>query len=177
MNTAMSGWERAELESAFEHYQARVVEAGRTGDWNLFADLFVDDATYREHVYGTFHGREEIRAWIVETMSTFPGNCMPWFPVSWYVVDEERGRIICEILNRMRDPGDGSVHQSPNITILTYAGGQRFAAEEDVYNPANFIPMIAEWSRVAEQNGTLPVEGVTWLDAMIPRWRTAGRND
>lgn len=165
-------WTRDELESAFEHYQTTVVKAGETGDWNLFADLFTEDATYNEHVYGRFTNREEIRAWIVETMTTFPGSCMPWFPVNWYLIDEENGRIVCEILNRMQDPGDGSIHESPNITILTYAGDNQFSHEEDVYNPANFIPMIAEWSRVADRHETLPHAGVAWLDAVIPDWRT-----
>lgn len=164
-------WTRAALERAFQHYQDTVVEAGRTGDWNLFADLFVEDASYEEHAYGRFTNREQIRAWIVETMTTFPGSCMPTFPVGWYVIDEATGRVVCEILNRMQDPDDGSIHESPNITILTYAGDNRWSREEDVYNPANFIPMIAAWSRAADACGTLPPEGVAWLDAVIPHWR------
>lgn len=167
----MGNWSREELESAFEHYQQQVRKAGESGDWNLFADLFTEDATYVEHAYGDFRGREQIREWIVKTMTTEPGCWMPWFPVSWYVVDEDRGRIVCEILNQMQDPGDGSVHEATNITILTYAGDNQFSCEEDVYNPAKFVEMLQEWGRVAQANGALPSGAEGWLDAALPGWR------
>ena len=43
--------------------------AGTSGDWNDWADLFTEDATYVEHGFGTFGGREAIRRWITETMA------------------------------------------------------------------------------------------------------------
>lgn len=169
----MSTWTRDELEAAFAHYGAQVEKACATGDWNLFAELFTEDATYDEHLYGTFSGREEIRPWIIDTMTTMPGSWMSGFPTKWHVIDEERGWIVCEILNRMRDPGDGSVHEASNITILTYAGDNLFAKEEDVYNPSKFTDMIAGWARVAHAHGALPTEGVEWMDAVMPGWRDA----
>lgn len=150
----MGTWTREELEDAFDRYQQVAAEAGRSGDWGPWADLFTEDATYVEHHYGRFEGREAIRAWITETMSTFPGSAMPDFPVRWHVVDEERGWVVCEVLNRMEDPGDGSIHEAPNITILHYAGDGRWSYEEDVYNPAHFGTMLAGWSaRRAELAG------------------------
>jgi hypothetical protein len=169
----VSRWSRDELEAAFAHYGEQVRIAGETKDWNHFADLFTEDATYDEHLYGTFNGREEIRAWIIQTMTTMPGCWMPGFPASWHVIDEERGRIVCEILNRMQDPGDGSIHEATNITILTYAGDNRFSKEEDVYNPAKFTEMITGWAKVAEAHGTLPADGVAWMDDALPGWRDA----
>ncbi len=169
----MTRWSRAELEAAFEHYGAEVQAAADTGDWARFADLFTEDATYDEHSYGTFHGREEIRSWVISTMTTMPGCWMPSFPSSWHVIDEERGRIVCEILNRMQDPGDGSIHEATNLTILTYAGDHLFAKEEDVYNPARFAGVIRDWARVAHAHGTLTDEGAAWMDAAIPNWRAA----
>jgi hypothetical protein len=168
----MTRWSRAELESAFEHYQATVRRAASTGEWSLFSDLFVEEADYFEHAYGRFAGRTEIREWIIQTMTTFPGSAMVAFPMSWYVVDEERGWIICEVQNVMADPGDGSVHQEPNITILRYAGGNLFESEEDVYNPARYLPMVQQWARVADAHGRLPDEGRAWLDRMSPAWST-----
>jgi uncharacterized protein (TIGR02246 family) len=134
-------YSRAELEEAFAAYQA----AAATGDWSAWADLFTEDATYVEHHYGTFHGREAIREWITTTMSEWPGCDMPEFPIDWYVVDEERGWIVCRVLNRMKDPGDGTVHEEANITILHYAGDGKWSYEEDVYNPAHFARMVQGW--------------------------------
>ena len=136
---------REELESAFEAYQAAGALAGRTGDWSAWADHFTEDARYVEHHYGTFEGREAIRSWITSVMSEFPGADMPEFPVDWHVVDTERGWIVCRVLNRMRDPGDGTVHEEANITILHYAGDGKWSYEEDVYNPAHFADMVKGW--------------------------------
>ena len=150
----MGTWTRQEIEDAFDTYKQSAAKGGATGDWNDWADRFTEDATYIEHLYGTMNGRETIREWITETMTTFPGNAMPVFPVDWHIVDEERGWIVCQIQNRMRDPGDGSVHQAYNFTLLKYAGDGLFSYEEDIYNPAKFQEMIKTWNaRVRELNG------------------------
>ena len=161
----MTKWTSAELEAAFDHFKATVVQAGATANWDLFADLFTEDATYVEHAFGRFAGREQIRSWITKTMGTFPGNHMPLFPVSWHVVDVERGRIVCEVMNRMADPGDGSVHEAPNITILDYAGDNLFSREEDVYNPMSFAPMVQAWCKRCEELGTLPDDARGFLES------------
>jgi hypothetical protein len=154
---------RAELESALEHYQATVRQAYAERDWSQFAGLFTEDASYHEHAYGRFSGRAAITDWAVRTMTTFPGNAMVAFPVGWAVFDTDRGWIVCEIENVMPDPGDGCVHQSPNLTILHYAGGNQFSYEEDVYNPMRFMEMVAGWARLAERHGTLPDDARPWL--------------
>jgi hypothetical protein len=154
---------RAELQQALQHYQDTVRRAYAAQDWDLFAGLFTEDADYNEHAYGRFSGRPKIAEWAVRTMSTFPGNAMVEFPIGWSVVDEERGWIVCEIRNLMQDPGDGSVHETPNLTILHYAGNNQFSYEEDVYNPTRFLEMVATWAAVAEAHGTLPEDGRAWL--------------
>ncbi|MGZ4542539.1 MAG: nuclear transport factor 2 family protein, partial [Mycobacteriaceae bacterium] len=125
--------------------------------------------SYIEHAYGNFAGREEIRSWVVKTMTSFPGNHMTHFPATWDVVDVERGRVICEIQNPMRDPGDGSVHQSPNITILTYAGDNLWSCEEDVYNPMEFGAMVMGWCARATEFGTISDEAARWAAKMRTR--------
>lgn len=166
---------RAELEAALEHYQATVRRAAASCDWALFADLFTDDADYNEHAFGRFAGRDRIAAWAIRTMSSFPGNCMAEFPIAWAVYDEPRGWIVCEIRNVMRDPGNGSVHEASNLTILHYAGDKRFSYEEDVYNPMNFAAMTAGWARVADAHRNLPDEGRAWLERFAPGWAATGR--
>jgi hypothetical protein len=155
---------RAELELALQHYQATVRRAKAEQNWNLFAQLFTEDADYNEHAYGRFSGRPAIAEWAVRTMTTFPGNAMVEFPVGWSVLDPERGWIVCDIRNLMRDPGDGSVHEASNLTILHYAGNNLFSYEEDVYNPMRFTQMVAAWAEVAQAHGTLGEDGRAWRD-------------
>jgi ketosteroid isomerase-like protein len=147
----MGQFTRDELDEAFAAYQQAAATAGATGDWGAWADIFTEDATYVEHHYGRFEGREAIRAWITETMGTFPGNLMPEFPIDWYVIDENRGWIVCQVENRMKDPGDGSIHQGANITILHYAGDGTWSYEEDVYNPMHFASMVKGWQRRVDE--------------------------
>lgn len=166
----MTAVSRAELESAFQRYQDTVERAASSGDWTLFADLFTEDVDYYEHVYGRMRGRAAVRRWAVATMTSFPGNCMTGFPVSWSMLDESRGWIVCEVQNPLRDPGDGSAHGAANITKLHYSGENLFSYEEDAYNPTNFLTAVIGWARVAQAHGTLPQDGRAWLDAMAPRW-------
>jgi hypothetical protein len=144
-------WSRKELEDAFATYKQAAATAAKTGDWNPRADCFTEDAEYFEHLYGVMKGREAIRSWINDTMGKPPGSQMPEFPVEWHIVDEERGWIVCQIWNRMDDPGDGSIHQAYNITILKYGGDGLWAYEEDVYNPYHFQKMIGEWNALKEK--------------------------
>jgi len=156
----------SELTEAFEHYQATVRSAVAERDWRLFAGMFAEDATYNEHAYGRFSGRPAIAEWAVRTMTTFPGNAMTDFPISWSVLDEDRGWIVCEVQNVMADPGHGSVHEAPNLTILHYAGNNQFSFEEDVYNPMRFMQMVAGWAAVASEHGVLGEEGQAFLERM-----------
>ena len=142
----MGKWSRAELEEAFELYQQTALEAGTSGNWEKWADLFTEDATYIEHHYGTFGGREAIRNWISQCMAEGLIKDMRYFPIEWYVIDEERGWVVAQVWNRMLDPGDGSLHQAYNFTLLKYAGNMKWGFEEDVYNPARFGEMIKGWT-------------------------------
>jgi uncharacterized protein (TIGR02246 family) len=148
----MGRWSRDELERAFDHYRRTGLAAGASGDWNAWADLFTEDATYVEHLFGTIGGREAIRRWITRTMAQPVNDQMKYFPVEWYVIDEERGWIVCQIWNRMADPGDGSLHQAYNFTLLKYAGDMKWSYEEDVYNPKHFQDMIRGWLEARKRN-------------------------
>lgn len=149
----MGRFSRAELEEAFQNYQQTALEAGTSGDWTKWADLFTEDATYIEHLFGTLGGREAIRNWISKTMSETPNDQMKYFPVEWYVIDEEKGWVVAQVWNRMVDPGDGSLHQAYNYTLLKYAGNGKWSHEEDIYNPAHFQTMIVGWLKLRKELG------------------------
>jgi hypothetical protein len=144
-------WTREEIEGALDNYQRLALEAGTTGAWDAWADQFTEDATYVEHLFGTFGGREAIRRWIKETMASYPNCEMKYFPIDWYVIDEERGWVVAKVWNRMTDPGDGSLHQEYNFTLLKYAGNLQWSYEEDVYNPAPFGRMVEGWLKTKER--------------------------
>ncbi len=152
-----------EIAKAFAAYQATVADIAQSGDWARFADMFTPAASYEEHAYGAFSGREQIRAWVLETMTAFPGNTMCSFPIAWHVVDAPTNRVICEVRNVMPDPGDGSIHEASNLTILTYGGNGLWSREEDIYNPMRFAKMSVRWAKVAEEHGRLSEEGQAFL--------------
>ena len=79
---------RDEMESAFRTYW----RTGAVGeDWDAWADLFTEDTEYVEHVLGTMHGREEIRAWIKPIMAQYPELYTAY---EWHSVDEASGRVM-----------------------------------------------------------------------------------
>jgi len=159
-------WTGKELSGAFERYQDAVTRSVESSDWEHFVQCFTPDATYVEHAYGRFAGHDEIRRWVKRTMGTFPGNDMVAFPPAWSVIDDERGWVVCEIRNLMRDPGDGSVFEASNITILRYAGDGLWAEEEDIYNPQHFLTMVTAWIRRSSELGTLSDEASAWAAAL-----------
>ena len=154
----MGRWSHDEIDAAFQRHSQVVVEIGKDWEWSRFADEFTGDATYVEHAFGTLHGREQIREWIVSTMNSFPGSEMPHFPTSWYSIDTDRGWVFCEYLNRMKDPGDGSIHERPNLSVLKYAGDGLWSYEEDAYNPLNFLPMVREYAQRCKDLGTISAD-------------------
>jgi hypothetical protein len=162
----MGQFSREELEAEFAKFKAVNDKVAITQDWDPWADQFTVDADYVEHALGTFKGREEIRSWVKKTMGRFPGNHMVGYLSLWHVVDEETGRIICEIDNPMRDPGDGTVFTATNITILTYGGDGLWAKEEDVYNPMEFAQAAKAWCNRAQELGNLTDDATKWLETV-----------
>lgn len=133
---------RDEIEQAYAHYRATAAEAGASGKWDTWADLFTEDAVYVEHLYGRFEGREAIRTWISTTMTEPLNREMTDFPADWWVIDEDRGWVVCAVWNRMQDIGDGQLHQAINWSLLKYAGDNQWSYEEDIYNVSEFADMI-----------------------------------
>ncbi|GFG73857.1 nuclear transport factor 2 family protein [Mycobacterium botniense] len=156
---------RRELADAFRKFEQTVARAAETRDWDAWVEHYTRDVEYVEHAAGTMKGREEVRAWIRKTMTTFPGSHMVAFPTLWSVIDESTGRIICELDNPMVDPGDGTVISATNISILTYAGDGQWRRQEDIYNPLRFARAAMTWCRKAQALGTLDDAAARWMSA------------
>jgi hypothetical protein len=80
------------------------------------------------------------------------------------MVDAAAARLVCEVRNPMPDPGDGTMLEEPNITIMTYDGGGLFSCEEDVYNPLRFHRMALRWARIARDHGNADDDVLAWLN-------------
>ena len=159
----MSRWSRDELEAAFANYQAVALAAGTSGDWNPWADLFTEDATYVEAHYGRFGGREAIRRWITTTMAEYPNNEMPHFPIDWYLIDEDRAWVVCKVWNRMQDPGDGSIHQEYNLTLLKYAGVGEVVLRRGHLQPGPLRHDDRRLPRAKEATGPRQLSSMVWF--------------
>jgi hypothetical protein len=155
---------RGELAAAFEKFEQTVARAAEKQDWDAWVEHYTPDVLYIEHAAGTMRGRDEVREWIKGTMSTYPGSHMVAFPSLWSVIDEPTGRIIMELDNPMRDPGDGSVITATNISIITYAGDGLWRQQEDIYNPLRFVQAALKWCRKAQELGTLDDDAARFLE-------------
>jgi SnoaL-like protein len=155
---------RSELAAAFEKFEQTVARAAETRDWDAWVEHYTPDVLYIEHAAGTMRGRDEVREWIQRTMSTYPGSHMVAFPSLWSVIDEPTGRIIMELDNPMKDPGDGSVITATNISIITYAGDGLWRQQEDIYNPLRFVQAALKWCRKAQEFGTLDAEAARFME-------------
>ena len=67
-----------ELREAYEHFSRVSDECAASRDYNAFADLFIEDCIYIEHVFGEMHGREAVRQWIVPLMQEYPNDQMTY---------------------------------------------------------------------------------------------------
>ncbi|MFB7716651.1 nuclear transport factor 2 family protein [Nocardia sp. NPDC056100] len=152
----MGRFERTELEEALRNYNAVVDKCSETGDWSPFADLFTEDVEYIEHAYGIFHGREEVRGWIVDVMAPFPHMR---FEHQWTAFDETNDAIVVGISNVLDHPTDPNAHFGfPNVTRIVYAGNGLFSSEEDVYNPVRDAPrVVGEWAKAGGTFRTAPI--------------------
>src|SRR5437870_5156221 len=88
---------RDEIERAFQSFQDAAERSAKSGDWREWSECFTEDADYYEHHYGRMKGREAIYDWIQSTMSEPINRDMRNFPIDWYVIDEERGWVICSV--------------------------------------------------------------------------------
>jgi hypothetical protein len=167
----MGKFGREELERAFRHYW----RTGAVGeDWDGFAECFIQDALYVEHVLGTRHGREEIRAWLKPVMEEY---CELYTAYEWHVLDEERDRIVVCMQNRRDHPaGEGTI-DFPGVTILHYAGDGLFDFEEDYWSVPGARKAMAAYRQACEASDPEHPQKRTrqnWGDG--PAWTRGARS-
>jgi len=133
-----------ELRRAFEQFARVSDECAISADFNAFADLFTEDCTYVEHVFGEMHGREAIRQWIVPLMNEYPNTLMT-YTHDWVLFDEPNGRVVLCARTHMPDLGDGIDYSTTNWTRIDYAGYGFWWREEDIYNPEHFGALLTRW--------------------------------
>jgi hypothetical protein len=144
----MGQFSRDELRQALEVYEQMLVRCVKSWDWNEFADQFTEDALYIEHDLGTFHGREEIREWILKLMGSGPAR-FEAFPTKWYFIDEEKGWVLGCFENRKPDLGDGKEYTADSWTMLKYAGDGKWSYQEDMYNSPEHQAMMKRYNEAA----------------------------
>ena len=167
----MGKWSREELEQAFRTYW----RTGAVGeDWNAWCDLFTEDATYVEHMYGNMHGRENIRKWIVPVMAKY---LEIYTGYEWHVVDEERGRVILYVQNRRDHPSGKGTCDFPGVTILDYAGNGKWKQEEDYYSISGRDRAMKEYEEARRQyDPDHPKKGTRFDWGNGPAWTKGNRS-
>jgi ketosteroid isomerase-like protein len=120
----------AELAATLERYLAyRQAVDDRERPWSDLVEFFTDDAVFVDPAWGRIEGIDEIRAFLVESMT----GIEDWtFPVDHLYDDGD------EVIVKFRQVLPGGRQQSGYSTLL-YAGGGKFRYEEDVLNMAHLF--------------------------------------
>jgi uncharacterized protein (TIGR02246 family) len=145
----MTTYPIGDLREAYETFSRVSDECAASADYNAFADLFTEDCTYIEHVFGEMHGREAVRQWIVPLMTEYPTNQMT-YTHDWVLFDEDNGRVIFCARTHMPDVGDGHEYSTTNWSMIDFAGNGQWSREEDIYNPAHFGSLLTDWLAAKE---------------------------
>ena len=107
-------------------------------DWPVLADLFTDDAVYIDPAWGRIQGRDEIRAFMVESMT----GLEDWtFPIEFIAIEGDQVVVKWQQVLPGERPDGGRWAQS-GVSTLLYAGDGRFSYEEDLLNMAHVLEDI-----------------------------------
>lgn len=139
-------------EDELRRFYARHRALHEAGDWQGLGDLFTDDASYLDSVYGWSHGLPAIRSFLERSMT----GLEDWsFPISAVAYDADAGVILTHWSNRL--PGtrdDGTHYEVPGASVLTYAGDGRISRQMDLFDTAWMMREIKAW--IADHDGALP---------------------
>jgi hypothetical protein len=119
-------------------------------DWEHWPDHLTEDVLYVERIFGTMHGRDEVRAWITTLMAV---RADVHGVLNWYMVKGDR--VVLDMTNRYYHPVPGEKPiDFAGLTVLEYAGNGLFGYEEDYWDTNGSRTAYETWSvAVAEQGG------------------------
>ena len=138
--------------SVMEALYARHRALHEAGDWEGLGDLFADDASYLDSVYGWQHGLPTIRKFLADSMRGLDD----WsFPIHAVAYDTATGTVLNHWVNRL--PGtrpDGTFYDVPGASVITCTPEGRIARQMDLFDTAWMFRTIEEWS--ADHDGAKP---------------------
>ena len=107
--------------------------------WVDLADFFTDDIVYIDPAWGRVEGIDEIRTFMVESMT----GLEDWtFPVEYTAIDGDT----VVVKWTQQSPGqrdDGSRYEQSGYSTLVYAGDGKFSYEEDLLNMTHVLEDLA----------------------------------
>jgi 3-phenylpropionate/cinnamic acid dioxygenase small subunit len=121
---------RGEIEQAFATYCTRRATAVESHRWEVWSELFTDDAIYRNHRLGRVQGKARIRD-LADELLLAPPACGLRHKLR--LIDGNRVSAVATIL--CADPAGSGTQGFDINTILHYAGGGQWSYAEDLYNP------------------------------------------
>ena len=133
-----------------EAFKAIWVTGSTHEDWEGWVEHLTPDVLYVERVFGTMHGRDEVRRWITELMAV---RSDVHAVLNWFIVSGDR--VVFDMWNRYHHPDPS---QPPidfaGLTVLEYGGGGLFSYEEDYWDQAGAKRAYREWSAACEAWGS-----------------------
>ena len=155
-------YDRTEVEGAFRHY----FMTGPVGeDWVAWSQLFLPDATYNDHFWGTFHGPAEIQRFLEGTMS-FAAHV--YSPLVWYNIDG--AQVVYKVVNRADNPeAGGEPIEFPSLQVIHYAGDGKWASEDDWWTVAEMKLFNQRYAAARERAGDKardPLSRADWGSAI-----------
>lgn len=117
---------------SYERFVATRNEIDRgTQSWSALADFFTEDAAYIDPAWGRIEGRENIRAFFLESMAGLTGH--GWStPENWTMVQGHRLVSQWDQILGKRD--DGTPWFVSGLSILYYAENGLFCYSHDMLN-------------------------------------------
>jgi limonene-1,2-epoxide hydrolase len=130
----MGAHPREEVEATVAAYVAlrEEIERGKA-TWPDLARFFTDDIAYIDPAWGRIDGIDEVKAFMVESMT----GLEDWrFPIDFTAVD---GDNVVVKWRQVLPSG----HEQSGASFLVYAGDGRFRYEEDLLNMAHVLEDLA----------------------------------